>query len=275
MNPYPLFLTLLLMSSLPAHAESSWFRPTPLKPVLEALLKKNPQLAWQELLIALETHSVATGQWQPVKQVILSRSECGHRLISNHSFPPFTLSLISRKGHSNSSYQLKVSIESAQQSGPLLLTSPDGDKLIHGDVLPKKYYQEWETRDLLLKPKPGLYQLSFADQVITLLLSDYDTSRWLMRDGMKPHRLNVDVPSTTQSCQPLEVLLQWFDSQYAQVGERTPLTLNQTFVQLPDNLSRGDAQYLSASALLYEYQANIKVEYIQRVTLTDLLPLKQ
>ncbi|NVD07722.1 DUF2861 family protein [Vibrio sp. JPW-9-11-11] len=275
MNPYWLVVVLLLVSGWPVQAESPWFRPTPIRPALEALLQQNPQRAWQELLVALDSHSVASEQWQPVKQVILSRSECGHRLTSAHPFPPFTLSLISRKGHSSSSYQLKISIESAQQSGPLLLTSPDGERLIHGDVLPGKFYQEWETRDLLLKPKPGLYQLSFASQTISLLLSDFDTSGWLMRDGAKPNRLNVDVPSTTQTCQPLQVLLQWFDDHYDQVGERTPLTLNQTHVQLPDNLFRDNAQYLSASALLYEYQANIKIEYIQRVTLTDVLPVSQ
>jgi len=271
----PCFLAIFLLLVRPAKAESPWFRPTPLEPALRALLQQNPQRAWQELLAALNGVSLDPAQWQPIKHAILSRSECGQRLITADHIPPITLTLISRTGHSSSSYQLKLSMEDAEQDGQLKLIAPNGEELIQANMVSGQFYQEWETRDLFIKPQPGLYQLSFSGQSVSLLLSDYDTSDWLARDRVEPNLLNTYGPNEKQTCHPLQVSLQWFDNQYHQVGERMPLAINQSSIQLPANLNRAGAQYLSASALLYEYQANIRIEYIQRVTLTDALHIGQ
>ena len=266
-------LTLCLLLQLPGIAVATprqdWFKNTPLKESLQALLSHQTQQAWQELVIAVEQNPVTANYWQPIKLEILRQSDCGHQLTdpSNGSFPPFTLSLISRTGQTSSGYQIKLSIEDSRQSGAFSLNAPNGETLISGTLNATNHYQEWEISELLTKPTPGVYRLNYRNQQMLLLVSDYNASTWLSRSDSNQTRLKLALPSGNQSCFPASVMLQWFDKQYQQVGDRLPLSATAHYVDLPKSTARQGAQYLSASALLFEYQASIKVEYIHRMSL--------
>ncbi|WP_100754188.1 DUF2861 family protein [Vibrio salilacus] len=266
-------LTLCLLLQLSAIAVATptqdWFKNTPLKDSLQALLSHQTQQAWQELVIAVEQTPVTANYWQPLKLEILRQTDCGHQLTdpSNSAFPPFTLSLISRTGQTSSGYQIKLSIEDSRQSGPFSLNTANGETLISGTLNAIDYYQEWEISELFTKPSPGVYRLNFRNQQMLLLVSDYNTSTWLTRSDNNQKRLTLALPRGNQLCLPASVMLQWFDKQYQQVGDRLPLLATEQYVDLPKSSDRQGAQYLSASALLFEYQAMIKVEYIHRMSL--------
>ncbi|ERB66146.1 hypothetical protein N779_06680 [Vibrio coralliilyticus OCN008] len=69
-----------LLSSLaclifPLSTQATWFEDTPLARTYQALLNNQPQLAWQELHLALNQQDIDRQYWLPVKQEIW-QSQC-------------------------------------------------------------------------------------------------------------------------------------------------------------------------------------------------------
>ncbi len=52
----------------------------PLQHTYQSLLDNQPQVAWQELQIALDQQTLDSELWLPVKQEILSQTQCGTSL---------------------------------------------------------------------------------------------------------------------------------------------------------------------------------------------------
>mgnify|MGYP000129377916 CR=1 FL=1 len=263
-------LLLVLLSPLSSSAtDASWFRDTPIQNTLTALMNGHPQQAWQELLLALSQNTIAPKHWQPVKEAILAHSKCGHNLFvdPNNRNPLFTLSVISRSGFSSSGYQIKLSTEQVGYSGNFELLSPQGNTVLSNTVEPDKQYQEWETSELINQPAAGVYFLKFNQNKTPIIISTYDSSHWISRKGQSPTKLLTQLPKLNNNCALPIVRLQWFDSNYHQVGSRKPLKVTGQRVELDQLVAPSEAQYLSASALIYEYQPGAKVEYIHRVSL--------
>lgn len=68
----------------PSHAVSDdWFMATPLQSTYHALANHQPQLAWQELVLALNNQTIATPHWASVKHAIIEQTQCGQQLLSD------------------------------------------------------------------------------------------------------------------------------------------------------------------------------------------------
>ncbi|OAJ95179.1 hypothetical protein APB76_07810 [Vibrio bivalvicida] len=263
-------LLLVLLSSLGSSAnDASWFRDTPIQNSLDALMNGQPQQAWQELILSLSQNTIQPKHWQPVKEAILAQSKCGHNLFvePNNGSPLFTLSIISRSDFSSSGYQVKLSTEQVGHSGIFELLSPQGNTVLSNTVEPDKQYQEWETSELINRPVAGVYFLKFNQNETPIIISTYDSSHWIKRENQNPVALQTQLPKLNNNCALPIVRLQWFDSNYHQVGSKKPLKEIDQRVELGQLNPPPEAQYLSASVLIYEYQPRVKVEYIHRVSL--------
>ncbi|MBW3696845.1 DUF2861 family protein [Vibrio sp. T187] len=257
------------VQALDSSTSSTWFPQTALQATLAALINEQPQQAWQELELALREQPISAQHWQPLKSEILSALDCGQALDigSDTGLAPFTLSIISRTGLSNSGYQLKLSTERRQLQGVVTLLSPNNKVLLTGKLSEGKAYQEWELSELLSKPESGFYTLKIGDNEWPILVSDYNSKSWLQRKSTTINELKSDLPDLTETCGFPNYSLQWFDSDYQQIGAKQAIASNGNSIHLGTLNPPKNAEFLSASVAIFEYQAKIRVEYIHRVSI--------
>lgn len=130
-----------LFCAAPFACHAAWFADTPLQHTYQSLLDDQPQVAWQELQIALNQETLDSQLWLPVKQEILTRTQCGTTLEqssapNNH----IQVSFIKRHGLSSQGYQIKVSTEqlneaTEDQTQRISLVSPQGKWLSTGSSI--------------------------------------------------------------------------------------------------------------------------------------------
>ncbi len=71
-------ITLALVAfTLPNLVHANLFADTPLQHAYQALATNQPLLAWQELNLALNQHTITSEHWQPIKREILRQTACG------------------------------------------------------------------------------------------------------------------------------------------------------------------------------------------------------
>lgn len=256
-------LPVLLMTS---KIQAAWFTETPLNRSYQALLNDQPQLAWQELQIALSKEAIDSQYWLPVKQQILSVSQCGQQLFS-HSLPAssnFSISFIRRSGWSSQGYQIKLSAQKLQSELAVELISPLGRSLLSGQFSTKDHYQEIETEEMIIKPVSGVYRLKLNKNVYPLIIAIADNKDWLVWDN-NTQDLFISLPSAPSTCHKPIATWQWFDSNYSILGDRIPIQQQDPSLSLL-NTQPDKAKHLSAAVSYFEYQQGIKVEYVQRVS---------
>ncbi|MFA0231208.1 DUF2861 family protein, partial [Vibrio sp. 10N.261.45.A7] len=155
-----------LLCTLPFVSHAAWFTDTPLQHTYQSLLDDQPQVAWQELQIALNQQTLDSELWLPVKQEILNQTQCGTSL--KQSAEPkhhIQVSFIRRYGLSSHGYQIKVSAEQlskASENQAISLVSPKGKVLLEGQLASNNEYQEIETNEMFVKPESGVYQLKIG-----------------------------------------------------------------------------------------------------------------
>lgn len=272
MNQHPILSSLLLLISMVPSTmadELNWFRHTPIQPSLNALLDAQPQRAWQELILALSQSNVEGKHWQPLKEAILEQSNCGHALQEKlpKGTTTMTLSMISRSGFSSSGYQIKLSTEQLGLSGHFELISPQGIAILSGQLESSQAYQEWETSELISRPHAGLYYLKVDNHELPIILSEYDSRQWIQRSKQDRSQLDLLLPEQHNGCALATISLQWFDVNYNQIGRKQAINTNKNKALPEFSTHPKKAKHLSASAMIYEYQPGIKVEYIHRVAL--------
>lgn len=262
-------LLIALVAPFCAANTTPWFRDTPMQSTMKAVLEKQPKQAWQELTLTLSQNHIDPKHWQPVKEAILAQSNCGHQLDYIVSAIPtrLTLSFISRSGFSSSGYQVKVSTEETQQGGHFSLVNQQGVTLLSGEIEPHKNYQEWETNELITSPEAGVYYLKYNRNELPVVVSRYDSNHWLNRSTMNSSQIQASLPQLNNGCAKPVVNLQWFDSDYNQVGSKKALQVTSNQIRLEQLQPPTNAHHLSASTLIFEYQPGVKIEYIHRISL--------
>lgn len=259
--------------TLPFACNAAWFTDTPLQHTYQSLLDDQPQVAWQELQIALVQAELNSQLWLPVKQEILSRTQCGSTLEqsatpNNH----IQVSFIKRHGLSSQGYQIKVSAEQLNevledQTQRISLVSPDGKVVIEGQLNSDVEYQEIETSEMFIKPESGVYQLTIGSNNYPIIVALDDNKRWLTLESKlnDPH-IVVTPPEIIDSCPDANVSWQWFDENYDMLGFKVPVKTTQA--SLPTESPIGsEAKHLSASVEMFEYQGAIEIQYVQRVAM--------
>lgn len=260
-----------LLCALPFASHATWFTETPLQRSYQSLLDEQPQLAWQELQIALNQEALDSQLWLSVKQEILTRTQCGRRLKQN-DVPAhhIQVSFIKRYGLSSQGYQIKVSAEPRnnefnEQAQTVSLIAPDGLTMIEGQLNSGVEYQEIETNEMFIKPESGVYQLTVGANSYPIVVAINDSKRWLtLENKLENAHVVVTPPEIIDNCPSTHVSWQWFDKNYNMLGFKVPIKAKQ--VAVPTQSPAGEkAKHLSASVEMFEYQGAIEVQYVQRV----------
>ncbi|MEZ9566098.1 DUF2861 family protein [Vibrio artabrorum] len=258
-----------LLCTLPLVSHAAWFTDTPLQHTYQSLLDGQPQVAWQELQIALDQQTLDSELWLPVKQEILSQTQCGTSL--KQSAEPkhhIQVSFIRRYGLSSHGYQIKVSAEQLNkglETQTLSLVSPKGKVLLDGQLASNNEYQEIETNEMFIKPESGVYQLKIDSNHYPIVVALNDSNRWLTLESKlsEPH-IVITPPKVIDNCPNANVSWQWFDDNYNLLGYKVPIKTAQAPVPTESPLGT-KATHLSASVEMFEYQGAIEVQYVQRV----------
>ena len=248
----------------------SLFRNTPMRSTMDTLLNDMPQQAWQELLLAISQNNIKPQIWLPVKEAILSKSNCGHLFNQNlnSGYTQLTLSIISRINHSSSGYQIKLSAEQVGNNNNFILFDSSGEIVLKGKWNKNLTYQEWETKDLVSQPKNGVYKLVSNNSEIPIILSNYNTKDWLIPEQLNSNKLKVNFPKLNNNCAVPSIFLQWFDANYNQLGKNIVIKKQGKEISIKKEFTPPLGAYnLRATTMTYEYQPGIKVQYIHRVAI--------
>lgn len=260
-----------LLCGFPIACHSAWFADTPLQRSYQSLLDEQPQIAWQELQIALHQAALDSQLWLPIKQEILTRTQCGRTLKqSDVSAHHIQVSFIKRYGLSSQGYQIKISAEPRssdlnENAQPLTLIAPDGLTLIEGQLNVGVDYQEIETNEMFIKPESGVYQLTVGANSYPIIVALDDSKRWLtLENQLDNAHVVITPPEVIDNCPSTHVSWQWFDANYNMLGFKVPIKAKH--VAVPAQSPAGaNAKHLSASVEMFEYQGAIEVQYVQRV----------
>lgn len=269
------------------HAKAdNWFADTPLQSSYSALSADQTLLAWQELQLSLSQNQISEHYWQPIKDAVLSKTQCGKQLISSVSLPAnIDVSFINKNSVNNQGYQIKISTEQVTQPLTLDLFDENNTLLVSADIpQPTEEYSEFESNDLLSAPKAGIYQLSINGVSYPLVISSFTDTAWVHSSTRRASKsLVITPPANKISCAPVVMNWQWFDEQYNQIGKHIPMQLTPRAPVMPitsaateRNLrytakrpatTPSNATWLSAVVSQFEYQGEVKVEYVQRFSL--------
>ncbi|NRB69081.1 MAG: DUF2861 family protein [Vibrio sp.] len=260
-------LYVLCILFTPPSVYANWFDNTPLARTYEALLRNQSQLAWQELHLALNQHSISREFWLPIKQEIMQRSQCGRQLVSYSKPLPADLSLsfVRRSGLSSQGFQVKLSAENVNSALEVELISPVKKAILRGLLSSQPGYQEIESKEMLQEPKAGIYRLKLNGNDYDLVVAIPKNSHWLTLDNIT-QRVIITPPVVVNSCAKPVANWQWFSHDYTLLNKRTPI--QQFNVPFPNKTQQPKgAKHLSASVSIFEYQQGLKVEYIQRLAI--------
>ncbi|MFY2507225.1 DUF2861 family protein [Vibrio pectenicida] len=251
----------------PHFVQASWFTDTELHPVYQALINHQPKLAWQELILTLSRENIKSQYWIAVKQEILSQTSCGQELMDNSVALPMkmNISFIRRSGLSSQGFQIKLSTEKTRTDSLVELISPSSTRLLRVKLSKQSAYQELETKEMLIKPSTGVYQLRINGQSFPLLITIPDNKSWLTYDNTAKI-IRTSFPETIKGCSQAVASWQWFDSNYTMLDSKIPIQKHIASVPQP-TYQHERAKHLSASVSLFEYQQGIKIDYIQRVAI--------
>lgn len=261
-----LFFVLSITFSLTSQA--AWFSDTPLQHTYQAMIDKQPKLAWEELKIAVSQHPLNSRYWLPVKDEIIAQTECGKGLDDSSSPEPnIQISFIRRFGLASQGYQINISTEQSHVAQDISLLSPTGKPLISGHFSALTGYQEFETKEMIVKPPSGVYTLKIDQNTYPVVATLGSNTRWLrVENTLGKPRLSISSPENITGCPRTNVSWQWFDAQYNMLGNRIPI--NSDDAELPKvSPFPSQAQHLSAAVELTEYQGRLQISYIQRVAL--------
>ncbi len=174
----------------PTHA---WFRTTPLQSSYQLLVEGHPTQAWHELIHTLSTTPVAEPFWQPIKEAILSQTQCGQALPSaSLNDLAIAVTFIHKFNQTFQGYQVRLSAENLSQPLAVRLASSQGATLLAAELAPADY-AEVESRDLLSPYAAGVYWLTLGEQRMALLISALPAHRGL-NNPARPISLSASPP---------------------------------------------------------------------------------
>ncbi|OJI23706.1 hypothetical protein VVNSV5830_02469 [Vibrio vulnificus] len=242
----------------PTHA---WFRATPLQSSYQPLIDGHPTQAWHELIHALSTTPVAEPFWQPIKEAILSQTQCGQALpITSPNDLAIAVTFIHKFNQTFQGYQVRLSAETLSQPMAVRLTSAQGAIVLEAELAPADY-AEVESRDLLSPYAAGVYWLTLGEQRIALLISAPSSTPWIEQSNADA--LTIRFPATLSGCASSLARWQFFDQNFTLLHSQT---VNRDQPPTPPT-DPSQARWRSLSVTQIEYQGTIRVEQMQRLTI--------
>ncbi|HAS6184813.1 DUF2861 family protein [Vibrio vulnificus] len=255
------FISGAVIAETPPSFTNSWFRATPLQTSYQRLVEGHPTQAWHELTHALSTTPVAEPFWKPVKEAILSQTQCGQALpTTSPNDLALAVTFIHKFNQTFQGYQIRLSTENLSEPLAVRLTSVQGVTLLEAELAPADY-AEVESRDLLSPYAAGIYWLTLDEQRIALLISAPSSTPWIEQSSAAD--LTIHLPASPSGCASSMARWQFFDQHFTLLHSQT---VNRDQPPAPPS-APSQARWRSLSVIQSEYQGTIRVEQMQRLTI--------
>ncbi|MBG0761171.1 hypothetical protein BOO22_17345 [Vibrio cidicii] len=249
------------IAETPPSLSHAWFRATPLQTSYQQLAEGHPTQAWHELIHTLSTTPVAEPFWQPIKEAILSQTQCGQALPSTSPNDlAIAVTFIHKFNQTFQGYQVRLSAENLSQPLAVRLASAQGATLLAAELAPADY-AEVESRDLLSPYAAGVYWLTLGEQRMALLISAPSSTPWIEQSSAAD--LTIRFPATPSGCASSLARWQFFDQNFTLLHSQT---VNRDQPPAPPT-APSQARWRSLSITQSEYQGTIRVEQMQRLTI--------
>ncbi|ELK8308312.1 TPA: DUF2861 family protein [Vibrio vulnificus] len=249
------------LAETPPSPTHPWFRATPLQSSYQRLVEGHPTQAWHELIHTLSTTPVAEDFWQPIKEAILSQTQCGQALPSTSPNDlAIAVTFIHKFNQTFQGYQVRLSAENLTQPLAVRLASAQGATLLAAELAPADY-AEVESRDLLSPYAAGIYWLTLDEQRIALLISAPSSTPWIEQSSAAD--LTIHLPASPSGCASSMARWQFFDQHFTLLHSQT---VNRDQPPAPPS-APSQARWRSLSVIQSEYQGTIRVEQMQRLTI--------
>ncbi|NTJ39644.1 DUF2861 family protein [Vibrio vulnificus] len=249
------------LAETPPSPTHPWFRATPLQSSYQRLVEGHPTQAWHELIHTLSTTPVAEDFWQPIKEAILSQTQCGQALpTTSPNDLAIAVTFIHKFNQTFQGYQVRLSAENLTQPLAVRLASAQGATLLAAELAPADY-AEVESRDLLLPYAAGIYWLTLDEQRIALLISAPSSTPWIEQSSAAD--LTIHLPASPSGCASSMARWQFFDQHFTLLHSQT---VNRDQPPAPPS-APSQARWRSLSVIQSEYQGTIRVEQMQRLTI--------
>ncbi|HDY7702072.1 TPA: DUF2861 family protein [Vibrio vulnificus] len=249
------------LAETPPSPTHPWFRTTPLQSSYQRLVEGHPTQAWHELIHTLSTTPVAEDFWQPIKEAILSQTQCGQALPSTSPNDlAIAVTFIYKFNQTFQGYQVRLSAENLTQPLTVRLASAQGATLLAAELAPADY-AEVESRDLLSPYAAGIYWLTLDEQRIALLISAPSSTPWIEQSSAAD--LTIHLPASPSGCASSMARWQFFDQHFTLLHSQT---VNRDQPPAPPS-APSQARWRSLSVIQSEYQGTIRVEQMQRLTI--------
>ncbi|HFQ4942332.1 TPA: DUF2861 family protein [Vibrio vulnificus] len=249
------------LAETPPSPTHPWFRATPLQSSYQRLVEGHPTQAWHELIHTLSTTPVAEDFWQPIKEAILSQTQCGQALPSTSPNDlAIAVTFIHKFNQTFQGYQVRLSAENLTQPLAVRLASAQGATLLAAELAPADY-AEVESRDLLSPYAAGIYWLTLDEQRIALLISAPSSTPWIEQSSAAD--LTIHLPASPSGCASSMARWQFFDQHFTLLHSQT---VNRDQPPAPP-FAPSQARWRSLSVIQSEYQGTIRVEQMQRLTI--------
>ncbi|EKD7161405.1 DUF2861 family protein [Vibrio vulnificus] len=249
------------LAETPPSPTHPWFRATPLQSSYQRLVEGHPTQAWHELIHTLSTTPVAEDFWQPIKEAILSQTQCGQALPSTSPNDlAIAVTFIHKFNQTFQGYQVRLSAENLTQPLAVRLASAQGATLLAAELAPADY-AEVESRDLLSPYAAGIYWLTLDEHRIALLISAPSSTPWIEQSSAAD--LTIHLPASPSGCASSMARWQFFDQHFTLLHSQT---VNRDQPPAPPS-APSQARWRSLSVIQSEYQGTIRVEQMQRLTI--------
>ncbi|EHK7540279.1 DUF2861 family protein [Vibrio cholerae] len=249
------------IAETPPSLTQAWFRATPLQSSYQPLIDGHLTQAWHELIHTLSTTPVAEDFWQPIKEAILSQTQCGQALPSTSPNDlAIAVTFIHKFNQTFQGYQVRLSAENLTQPLAVRLASAQGATLLAAELAPADY-AEVESRDLLSPYAAGVYWLTLGEQRMALLISPPSNTPWIEQSNADA--LTIRFPATPTGCSSSLARWQFFDQNFTLLHSQT---VNRDQHPAPPS-APSQARWRNLSVIQSEYQGTIRVEQMQRLTI--------
>lgn len=143
-------------------------------------------------------HARSRAFWQPIKEAILSQTQCGQALPSaSLNDLAIAVTFIHKFNQTFQGYQVRLSAENLSQPLAVRLASSQGATLLAAELAPADY-AEVESRDLLSPYAAGVYWLTLGEQRMALLISAPSSTPWIEQSSAAD--LTIRFPATPSGC---------------------------------------------------------------------------
>lgn len=206
-------------------------------------------------------HARSRAFWQPIKEAILSQTQCGQALPSaSLNDLAIAVTFIHKFNQTFQGYQVRLSAENLSQPLAVRLASSQGATLLAAELAPADY-AEVESRDLLSPYAAGVYWLTLGEQRMALLISAPSSTPWIEQSSAAD--LTIRFPATPSGCASSLARWQFFDQNFTLLHSQT---VNRDQHPAPP-IAPSQARWRSLSVIQSEYQGTIRVEQMQRLTI--------